>query len=556
VCSSRGNLVRVTFHDVDPDVGFDGDVPSLTLDKTNSPLNHRTFLEDSDGTFLKAVLSGGQAVSLPTTTTEETKGVKYEDRRAAYVSGDGTPVLRFKYTVQQGDSSEDLEASIIKTDEANYVHKLGAVTTLIDTTSFPTSTSFDNGRTNTGSRYRYMSSTGSSLSFKKDISIDTSTPTVVKVAPTTGYDTAGSYGAGQNLYITIHFSADIEVYHHNAPDQSTQPYLLLETGATNRKAYYLSHSGPYLNLLYTVQPGDASADLDYFSTSSLVIPTGSYIRRKSTTPTSDVDATLPATSASNSLSDSAAWIIDTTAPKVYSVKASTSLNAADVLGGTKTLAAGDEVYINVLFNNPVSVNGSPRIYVNTEQASLDDYRLSHIISSNGNRLRLPKGFSPSDFVGKVIKIQVDATPTYQYPRVDQVDGDFLVLSSAYTGPAIDDSVPLTYIYPSGYQPAEYVSGSATDTLVFKYIVQPGDHSSDLRMHDFSSIELDGSDWIRRTSTSPTTSIDATLPTALGGDSVQANSAIVINTDVPQVLQVSTTKRSPASYSQAGEKNRL
>ena len=62
-----------------------------------------------DGTFLRAQLSGN-AVSLSAIATEEVKGVRWQDRAAAYHSGNGTDTVRFKYVVQKGDSTGDLEA--------------------------------------------------------------------------------------------------------------------------------------------------------------------------------------------------------------------------------------------------------------------------------------------------------------------------------------------------------------------------------------------------------------------------------------------------------------
>ena len=147
------------------------------------------------------------------------------------------------------------------------------------------------------------------------------------------------------------------------------PYLLLETGVTNRKAYYVSHGGNTVNFLYEVKAGDATADLDYVSTDSLVVPANAWIRRDSTTPTTDVVVTLPTPSLANSLADQCSIVIDTTTPKVDRVIASATLNPAYVLDGGEKLAAGDEVFIEAHFNLPVSVLGSPRVYVYTGETN-------------------------------------------------------------------------------------------------------------------------------------------------------------------------------------------
>ena len=54
VCTSKGNKVTITFDEVDDDVGDDGDIPQIILDKINAPLDPRTYLNLGDGTFLRA----------------------------------------------------------------------------------------------------------------------------------------------------------------------------------------------------------------------------------------------------------------------------------------------------------------------------------------------------------------------------------------------------------------------------------------------------------------------------------------------------------------------
>ena len=97
----------------------------------------------------------------------------------------------------------------------------------------------------------------------------------------------------------------------------------------------MSHLGNTVNFLYEVKAGDATADLDYVSTSSLVIPAKAWIKRDSTTPTTDVISTLPTPTLTNSLADQGSIVIDTTTPKVDRVVASTTMNPANVLEGSQ-----------------------------------------------------------------------------------------------------------------------------------------------------------------------------------------------------------------------------
>lgn len=60
-------------------------------------------------------------------------------------------------------------------------------------------------------------------------------------------------------------------------------------------------------------------------------------------------------------------MIDTTTPKVDKIIASVTANPANVLDGSEELAAGDEVYLEAHFNFPVTVYGTPRVYVYTKE---------------------------------------------------------------------------------------------------------------------------------------------------------------------------------------------
>ena len=72
--------MRITFDDVDSTVGVDGDIPELTFDPINAPLDPRTYMNLGDGSFLRAQLSGN-TVSLSSTATETTKVSQLEEFR-------------------------------------------------------------------------------------------------------------------------------------------------------------------------------------------------------------------------------------------------------------------------------------------------------------------------------------------------------------------------------------------------------------------------------------------------------------------------------------------
>src|SRR6185436_8124103 len=99
------------------------------------------------------------------------------------------------------------------------------------------------------------------------------------------------------------------------------PQLTLETGATDRVVNYTSGSGSStLTFNYTVQAGDTSSDLDYLSTTALVLNGGTI---KDAAGNNAV-LTLTAPGAAGSLGANKDLVIDTSSPTVNSVSSSTT----------------------------------------------------------------------------------------------------------------------------------------------------------------------------------------------------------------------------------------
>ncbi len=142
--------------------------------------------------------------------------------------------------------------------------------------------------------------------------IDTDTVNVQVNAPTavvtsvTASSPNGSYKLGDVIDITVSFNTAVIV-------AGGVPSLLLETGATDRSASYLSGSGSNaLTFRYTVQAGDISADLDYASAGALAL-NGATLQNRNL-----VNATLglSAPGAAGSLGANQALVIDGIAPTV------------------------------------------------------------------------------------------------------------------------------------------------------------------------------------------------------------------------------------------------
>jgi len=154
-----------------------------------------------------------------------------------------------------------------------------------------------------GSYNVYLSATdaaGNVSYIAKTITV-TDAPMVSSISSATA---AGSYKVGDTISIQLTFSEAVNV--------SGTPQLTLETGAVDRIAEFASGNGSNVLLFnYTVQAGDTSSDLDYLSTTALVLNGGSITAVAGGT---SAVLTLPAPGSLQSLAGSSAIIIDTTAP--------------------------------------------------------------------------------------------------------------------------------------------------------------------------------------------------------------------------------------------------
>jgi C1A family cysteine protease len=174
---------------------------------------------------------------------------------------------------------------------------------------------------------------------------DAQPPTVTGVTSTAA---DGAYKAGAVISITVTFDEQVVV-----DTTGGAPTVTLETGTVDATATYSSGSGAAtLVFLYTVQAGDNSADLDYVSTTALVL-NGATIRDAAE---NDATLALAGPGAAGSLGNTKNLVIDTTAPAVTQVTST----AAD-----GTYKAGTLLPITVTFNEAVSVTGTPTLTLET-----------------------------------------------------------------------------------------------------------------------------------------------------------------------------------------------
>ncbi|WP_440053593.1 Ig-like domain-containing protein [Pseudoalteromonas sp. T1lg65] len=303
---------------------FNGAVHTVDRD---APTVSNVTSSASDGTYkigdslaLSVIFTESVTVTGTPTITLETGST---DRAATYTSGSGTDTLNFTYTVQSGDVSNDLAY--------NSVSALALA-----------GGSISDAAGNAAVLTLATPGDANSLSANKALVIDGIRPQVSSVSSTSA---DGTYVAGNALTITVTFDESVTV--------TGTPSLTMETGTSDTVATYTSGSGSAtLNFTYTVQSGDSSSDLDYFSTSALALSGGSIIDSSGNA----ASLTLPSPGATNSLSANKALVIDGVPPSVTSVSASTANGSYKV---------GDVITLTTTFSEVVTVSGTPTLTLET-----------------------------------------------------------------------------------------------------------------------------------------------------------------------------------------------
>ncbi len=168
-------------------------------------------------------------------------------------------------------------------------------------------------------------------------------PTVSAVSSSTA---DGAYKAGSTVLVSVDFSTAVTVN-----TTGGTPTLLLETGATDRQATYVSGSGTStLVFSYVVQSGDQSADLNYVSSSSLVL-NGATISDSSSGKNASV--TLPDAGALTSLGGAKNIVIDTQLPTATVSLSDTALT----IGETATVTITFSEKVSDFSNADLTVSG-------------------------------------------------------------------------------------------------------------------------------------------------------------------------------------------------------
>ena len=239
------------------------------------------------------------------------------DRNAVYQSGSGSTTLVFKYTVQAGDVSVDLDfqsTAGLQLNGATLVNMSSDLAIL----TLPTVGGAD------------------SLGGRSNIVVDGVSPVVASVTSPSD----GTYIAGQNLDFTVNFSESVVV---STVSGTPRIAVTLDTGGTVYADYVSGSGGSALVFRLTVASGQL--DTNGITLGSAVQLNGGSI---SDVAGNDTVVTL------NSVGSTANINVDGVAPAVLSVVApgDGSYKAGDVL--TFTVNASEGVVVN-------TSNGTPRL---------------------------------------------------------------------------------------------------------------------------------------------------------------------------------------------------
>jgi hypothetical protein len=392
-------------------------------------------------------------------------------------------------TFTTGDGSAD--ASMVFTGTTTAVNTALAGMSYAPTTDYTGSstlsiTTSDQGYTG-----------GSALTDEDNITI-TVTPPTPKVTSVSSSKTNGTYKIGDVINVTVTFNTAVTV-----TTSGGTPTILLETGSTDRTATYSSGSGSaVLSFSYTIQSGDASSDLNYNSTTALVLNGGTIKNSDGT----DANLTLPALDNASSLASQKAIVIDGVAPAVSSVQ----------VPSDDTYVSGETLEFTVNFGEAVTVittGGTPNIpltigstvynasyasgtgttalkfnlMVQDNYTDTDGIAVGTSIVLNGGTIKDAAGNNANltlNSVGSTTNVNVDAA----VPAVSSVtapsDGtygkDATISFTVNFGEAVTvtGSPYITITIGITDRTASYESGSATSSLLFKYTVQSGEEDTD------------------------------------------------------------------------------
>lgn len=432
-------------------------------------------------------------------------------RNAIFASGNNTDTIVFLYVVQSGDATSGTVLDVTANVNMNGGF-LKHYSTRPTTDAVAT-----------------MVVAPNKLATLNNIVIDTAIPVVDPAIGVTSLTTNGVYAPGDDIQIVVTFTKPVKVQGF--------PRLYMETGSVKRPAGYKSGDGTKaLTFVYTVAAYDThlatgNAHLNYRDDSALDLNGGSirrFLQRGS--GAADAILTLAAvTVAGKSLQSTAQLDIDGVPPRVLAL--------AVVTTPSNNVVRGNQVTIGISFSSRVAVNtmrGVPSL-----QLSVGEYnRQAFYVSGNGSlallftykvmlgdkasggldyrspkALQLNQGNIRRASANPILDAEVTlpdpglalaTTPVIVDPTVgfvtkvlsftaDVVAGNYgsnhvITLTLKFSDEVAVDGLPTLHMNTNTQVP--YISGSATDELIFMYIVRDGDFALSFDKFDDAAFVCD------------------------------------------------------------------
>jgi len=366
-------------------------------------------------------------------------------RQAAYVSGSGTNALTFTYTVQSGEL--DADGIAVTTLSANGGSLRDAATNDANLT---------------------LNSVGSTTG----VLVDAVAPTVTSVGvPANGY-----YQTGQNLDFTVNFNENVTV--------TGTPTIPVTIGSSTVNAGYISGSGTgALVFRYTVQAGEQ--DLDGISVGSAIALSGGTIQDAATNNAVLTLNSIGSTANVFVYSIVPGVTISTTAPALVNAgftltvtftEAVTGFTASDITAANATvsnLATSD----NITYTLDVTPAADGAVTLQVPAGSAVN------IAGNGNTASNTLSLTYDATPPVVTTVAVPANGYYKTGGILNFTVNFSENVTVTGTPQISMVIGSTIRY------ANYISGSGTGALVFRYTVQNGEE--DMNGITLGTLQLNG-----------------------------------------------------------------
>ncbi len=357
-------------------------------------------------------------------------------------------------------------------------------------------------------------------------------PHVTGTAIASDPGTDSIYAAGDTIEVAVVFNENVNV--------TGTPQLALEIGAATRQASYVSGTGgDSLSFRYVTVVADTDSTGISYSADALAL-NGGTIRRVASTL--DVIVSL----LSHVVVDAAAHKVLPTSNKLTGL----SVNSA---GPDSTFVRGDTMKVTLTFRETTNVTGAPRIrmwlgatsrwatYHSGSGTSALEFRyvveagindgngvgiLADAVDLNGGAVRAANQVNVSVWIASSLTIvdgpawkvagntRITSASVGRPPTGNVFErGDTIVVTMVYSDSVDVTGVPTAWLNfaSATHNPALYASGTGTDTLKFRYVVQAADSDPNGLSLYGNAIQLTGGSTIREAGTTTSAFHDTPWP---------------------------------------------